>query len=81
IKKLLRFIYFASIFASFFATFVYIFHRFSPHFPPHFAHSHPLVSTPSHDNRPHLSPPKFVRSLTNTIHFLLHGSPSRQPLA
>jgi hypothetical protein len=81
IKKLLRFIYFASIFASFFAMFVYIFHRFSPHFPPHFARSHPLVSTPSHDNRPHLSPQKFVRSLPNTIVFLLHGSPSRQPLA
>ncbi|WP_278522984.1 hypothetical protein, partial [Segatella salivae] len=70
IKKLLRFIYFASIFASFFATFVYIFHRFLPHFPLHFARSHPLVSTPAHDNHPHLSPPKFVRSLTNAIHFL-----------
>ena len=61
--------------------FVYIFHRFSPHFPLHFARSHPLVSTPSHDNHPHLSPQKFVRSLTNAIHFLLHSSPSRQSLA
>ena len=61
--------------------FVYIFHRFSPHFPLHFARSHPLVSTPTHDNRSHLSPQKFVRSLTNTIVFLLHGSLSRQSLA